>query len=35
MHMPRAMAIARKLDWSTTAWPSDFFTAPDSGSAIC
>jgi uncharacterized SAM-binding protein YcdF (DUF218 family) len=28
IHMPRAMAIARKLGWPMIAWPSDFITAP-------
>jgi uncharacterized SAM-binding protein YcdF (DUF218 family) len=29
IHMPRAMAIARKLDWQIQAWPTDFITSPD------
>ena len=34
MHMPRSMAIARKLNWPMIAWPSDFMTGPESSRDI-
>lgn len=27
-HMPRAMAIAKKVGWNVQPWPSDYMTAP-------
>ena len=34
IHMPRAMAIARKLDWPMIAWPSDYITGPHGRGAV-
>ena len=31
IHMPRAMAIAKKQDWPMLAWPSDYITSPRIG----